>query len=269
MKKIDPKSVPVYCHDYKPYPDIYIHDKQEKYELNAMKYWDQFYQNNTTRFFKDRHWLTREFTELTEQHRETEVNILEVGCGVGNTTIPLLESMENIIIYSSDFSATAIELLKNRPGFNSQRCKAFVMDIAKEDFPDLVPKQGVDFILVIFVLSAISPEHYSGIAERFFKILKPGGYVLIRDYGRGDLAEHRFEKQPEKSKLDTNFYVRQDGTRAYYFTIEEMDKLFTSIGFICQQNQYIERTIENKKANVSMERIWIQCKFQKPILNNL
>ena len=38
--------------------------KQEKLEKEAQKHWDVFYKRNTTKFFKDRHWTTREFEDL-------------------------------------------------------------------------------------------------------------------------------------------------------------------------------------------------------------
>ena len=33
-------------------------------ETDARKNWDLFYKRNETKFFKDRHWTTREFQEL-------------------------------------------------------------------------------------------------------------------------------------------------------------------------------------------------------------
>lgn len=38
--------------------------KQLKLEREAQKNWDLFYRRNSTHFFKDRHWTTREFEEL-------------------------------------------------------------------------------------------------------------------------------------------------------------------------------------------------------------
>lgn len=38
--------------------------KQTKLERDAQKNWDLFYKRNSTHFFKDRHWTTREFEEL-------------------------------------------------------------------------------------------------------------------------------------------------------------------------------------------------------------
>ena len=39
--------------------------KQMKLENEARKNWDLFYKRNTTNFFKDRHWTSREFYELS------------------------------------------------------------------------------------------------------------------------------------------------------------------------------------------------------------
>ncbi len=38
--------------------------KKDKLEKDARKNWDLFYKRNGTRFFKDRHWTSREFSEL-------------------------------------------------------------------------------------------------------------------------------------------------------------------------------------------------------------
>lgn len=46
--------------------------KREKLENEAKKNWDLFYKRNSTHFFKDRHWLIREFPELLQAI--TEVN---------------------------------------------------------------------------------------------------------------------------------------------------------------------------------------------------
>ena len=46
--------------------------KRNKLEAEAKRNWDLFYKRNQTNFFKDRHWITREFPELLQQ--DTEVN---------------------------------------------------------------------------------------------------------------------------------------------------------------------------------------------------
>ena len=58
-----------------------------------------------------------------------------------------------------------------------------------------------------------------------------------------------------KSKLDENFYVRQDGTCAYYFTTEEIQELSQVAGLECEENEYILRQYANRLiTNVMLSR---------------
>ena len=103
--------------------------KRNKLEQDAKKNWDLFYKRNTTNFFKDRHWITREFPELLKTltaqsdkgHGDNpeasaglgkSLVLLEAGCGVGNTVFPLLEENHNLFVYACDFSPRAVEFLK-------------------------------------------------------------------------------------------------------------------------------------------------------------
>ena len=37
---------------------------KNKYDKEANRFWDRFYKSNKTKFFKDRHWILREFPFL-------------------------------------------------------------------------------------------------------------------------------------------------------------------------------------------------------------
>lgn len=84
-----------------------------KLEKEAQKNWDLFYKRNDTRFFKDRHWTTREFNELLDCGGTEGGALLEVGCGVGNLIYPLIEDgLKFRKIFACDLSPRAVDYVK-------------------------------------------------------------------------------------------------------------------------------------------------------------
>ncbi|KAL8270178.1 hypothetical protein Esti_005905 [Eimeria stiedai] len=99
-------------------------------------------------------------------------------------------------------------------------------DITAGDVPREIAEKGSGtFVLLIFVLSAMHPQHHGVIARRCAELLKPGGVIFFRDYGRFDMAQLRFAEQ-RKPKIEQNLYARYDGTLAYYFLKGEVEELF-------------------------------------------
>ena len=57
--------------------------------------------------------------------------------------------------------------------------------------------------------------------------LKPGGLLLLRDYGRHDLTQLRIKKDRLLDPDVPNLYIRGDGTRVYYFDQDDLRGLLT------------------------------------------
>lgn len=195
--------------------------------------------------------------------------ILEVGCGAGNSVFPILKVLCNTpgtFLYCCDFASGAVELVKSHSSYNSAWCSAFVHDVCDDALPYPFPDEILDVILLVFVLSTIHPDRMQQVVNRLVKLLKPGGILLFRDYGRYDTAQLRFKKG---HCLSENFYVRGDGTRVYFFTKEEVQNMFTLAGLTEIQNLVDRRLQVNRKKKVKMQRVWVQGKFQKPLLLSL
>ncbi|NWY48199.1 METL2 protein, partial [Sylvia atricapilla] len=193
--------------------------------------------------------------------------ILEVGCGAGNSVFPILKVLCNTpgtFLYCCDFASGAVELVKSHSSYNSAWCSAFVHDVCDDALPYPFPDEILDVILLVFVLSTIHPDRMQGVVNRLAKLLKPGGMLLFRDYGRYDTAQLRFKKG---HCLSENFYVRGDGTRVYFFTKDEVWHMFNLAGLTEVQNLVDRRLQVNRKKKVKMQRVWIQSKFQKPLLS--
>lgn len=129
-----------------------------RYVSEAEKNWHLFYKRNQDHFYKDRHYLHVVFPELAES--SAPVRLLEVGCGVGNAAIPLLEVNSLLSIVAIDFARSAVDIVKEHisthAGVLQGRLEAHQCDVTKDDIP--VPSGSCDFVLCMFVLSAIAPE---------------------------------------------------------------------------------------------------------------
>lgn len=238
---------------------------QRRLEIDAQRNWDIFYRHNTTNFYKDRHYLVREFSELSSKLRETQpgserVTLLDLGCGVGNAFWPLIEQFGEVVaVQCCDFSKKAVGFVQANKLFNPN-ITASTCDLVKEEIP-FEPKTA-QFSQLIFVLSAIAPQHFTKVAQKIFDQLSDESVLYFRDYGKYDLAMLRFAERGT-SKIETNFYVRNDKTRAYYFTTEQVQELFESVGFQTIECKYFKRVVVNRKDEKVMHRVWIQGKFRK------
>lgn len=206
----------------------------DKHRFNAdpEKWWNRFYTNNTSNFFKDRKWLHQEFPILrgvTAKDAGPKV-ALEIGAGAGNTAFPIMKANENeeLLLHACDFSRKAVELIRSSPLYNAPsskgRIEATVWDVSSAELPEGLSENSVDVVLLIFIFSALSPQQWEAAVRNVYRVLKPGGEVCFRDYGRGDLAQVRFKKG---RWMEENFYVRGDGTRVYFFGQDELSDIWT------------------------------------------
>lgn len=250
---------------------------KDRFNAEPAKWWNQFYKNNTSNFFKDRKWLQQEFPILSEVTRPDAgpCTLLEVGAGAGNTAFPILANNQNpnLKVHACDFSKTAVEVMRENDAYDTRYMQADVWDAAGVEFPPGLSEASVDVVLMIFIFSALSPSQWQQAVSNIYRLLKPGGVLLFRDYGRGDLAQVRFKKG---RYMEENFYVRGDGTRVYFFEREQLVDIWTSpitssesddapvaTGFEVIDLGVDRRLLVNRAKQLKMYRCWIQGRFRK------
>lgn len=257
-----------------------------RFNSDPAKWWNLFYKNNTANFFKDRKWLQQEFPILDKVTQEDAgpVTVLEIGAGAGNTAFPVLAQNKNpkLKLHACDFSKKAVEVMRSHESYNPEVMQADVWDVAGEELPPGLEEGSVDVAVMVFIFSALSPLQWEKAVENVYRVLKPGGEVCFRDYGRGDLAQVRFKKG---RYLEENFYVRGDGTRVYFFEEDELAEIWSGepSGLAAEGEQDAEaaqtsqspvrfgieelgvdrRLLVNRAKKLKMYRCWIQGRFRK------
>ncbi|GAB4836043.1 hypothetical protein Ancab_000960 [Ancistrocladus abbreviatus] len=218
--------------------------------------WSNFHTRHSTgKFFKERRYLLKEFPELVSCPDYSKV--LEVGCGNGSTVLPILRRKENITVYACDCSSEALERaeenLEDASIVGISDCfRPFCCDFAITGFPKwlacdscqekfskmLLPYHsglsnccigGMDFITLIFTLSAVPLQRMPRALSECFSVLKRGGLLFFRDYGLYDMTMLRYEQE---KRVGFREYMRSDGTRSYFFSLDSVKDLFLSAGFI-------------------------------------
>ncbi|XP_059641558.1 tRNA N(3)-methylcytidine methyltransferase trm141-like isoform X3 [Cornus florida] len=203
------RSLPLRIHD----------DHHHSPQNSAIKSWDKFYKRHQNKFFKDRHYLEKDWGQYFSDDNSESPNgkvVLEVGCGAGNTIFPLVAAYPKLFVHACDFSPQAITLVKSHVDFSEDRVDAFVCDVANNNLCDRIMPSSIDVVTLV-------------------------------------------KLQNKNQMVSENFYIRGDGTCSFYFSEDSLSALFTRSGFnIIDMNIYC-RQIENRSRNITMDRRWIRA----------
>jgi methyltransferase-like protein 6 len=106
-------------------------------------------------FFKDRHYLDKEWGKYFEGQGGGKMVILEVGCGAGNTIFPLISTYPDIFVHACDFSPRAVDLVKKHKDYRPDRVNAFACDITSEQLTENVQPSSVDVVTMLHPLKCL------------------------------------------------------------------------------------------------------------------
>ena len=196
------------------------------------------------------------------------------------------------MIHACDFSKKAVAVVRDSEHYDPKHIQANVWDVTGDELPPGLAEGSVDVAIMIFIFSALSPRQWAQAVDNVYRLLKPGGALLFRDYGRGDLAQVRFKKG---RYLEENFYIRGDGTRVYFFDKDELaqiwmgrlppnameegkqsansaasataldsqDKRWHNPRFSILNLGVDRRLLVNRAKKIKMHRCWLQGRFVK------
>ncbi|KAL7676300.1 hypothetical protein ACOME3_002556 [Neoechinorhynchus agilis] len=248
-----------------------LEEKRREHNLKLVdtpKNWQLFYKRNGTRFFKSRYWILREIPELITSFDlgDGPFHYLDVGCGVGDLILPLLEELQHslktkrpIVGHGCDFAQEAIRLARERSNDVVDFWVCDLTNVEGNPLRDRFKHEKVDAASMVFVLSAIRPNKFARVINNVSEVMKQGGFLFIRDYASQDHAINQFG--PEQKVCDRGF-VRCDGTRTYFFEPREIIELFCE-HFEPVDVKVVTRKTENRKEQKSLDRFFVQGKFLK------
>ncbi|MDD5112165.1 MAG: class I SAM-dependent methyltransferase [Candidatus Altiarchaeota archaeon] len=144
--------------------------------------------------------------------------VLEAGFGDGKTLSSIIEKRPaNVVAF--DFSAVALE--RCREAFRDLKNVSFV----KADAESLPFEAGsFDVVVAYYILDNMLVEGRRKAVGEFFRVLRPGGFVLFEDFAVGDFREDLGKRvgMPEAHTL-----LKKKGLLCHYFSVEEVRELLS------------------------------------------
>jgi SAM-dependent methyltransferase len=259
----------------------------------SAKSWDTFYARHEDRFFLPRNYLERDFPLLLRA-AAAPFALLEFGCGTGACLLPLLARLPFLLATGFDLSARAVALAGAAAAAagaaTAARLCAFAGDataggvggVARAAaaahgarpagaLPLLAPgARGFDAALLLFMLSAVPPEAHRGVFLAAAACLRPGGALLLRDYGEGDVAQGRFGAGARLTHAG-DVMVRRDGTLAAFLNLTALRFHAAAAGLeetgwaAGGGSRYLHRRYSNRATGEVLHRVFVHAVWRKPL----
>ncbi len=137
--------------------------------------WNRMYEENTASLDDENFRLRRDFAvDYIESNIDKSARILDLGCGAAPVTYELLKRGYDVV--GLDYSPDMLENARQRlisGGFTNADQLLFRGNGERTPFED----EAFDCVVCLGVISYV--EEYENIIKEIFRVLKPGGVVLI------------------------------------------------------------------------------------------
>lgn len=222
---------------------------QKEWEIRSKKYGSTF----KSVLFKNMPNLINEYFHNWHKNiilkyltNKKEINVLDIGCGYGRLSIPILKKNKKAKIIGIDISPTYIELFKKNTHQNG-----YVGTI--ENIPNNIGK--FDLIICVTVLMYVkNKKNLLKTAKNIISLLKPNGKLILieNDYsGRPFLTFFGFIPLIQKNLSPNN----QAKTGGNHFNKNELEKIFNKV------NGEIVRKYKHPFSSINIVLLTLICKF--------
>ncbi len=188
-----------------------MNNELEIEQINSKNYWNEVHKNNSRENIKIDNWLDK-FIDII---KATELPIIDLGCGIGNDTLYLLQKGKTNII-PCDQSTNAINcIIDNFPEITQTKCFNMLEGLPFDD-------DFCDIIIADLSLHYFRHDDTEKIIKDIHRVLKENGHLIFRvnsikdvnhGAGKGDEIEKNLFKTCD-NRLKRFF---DDGDIAYFF----------------------------------------------------
>ena len=217
-------------------------------------------------FFRERRSLLEQFPILAEGDAAAPLRVLEVGCGNGASALALLRGNAHALVHATDPSAAAVAQARRAVAATGLAAR---LSTAVQPTPT-TPAAGLsapaDVAMILFTLSAVPGDGDGALLAAAAAALRPGGAVLVRDYGLYDTRHLRDARRATLLSSVTgrpHEYLRPGGMHRRYYSLESMAELAAGCGLHVAECRYLCVRLHNAKRALTMSRVYVHAVLRK------
>ena len=230
-------------------------DQIERWQLHFLRHADA-----PTPFFKERRSLLQEFPRLCSK----PLHVLEVGCGNGSAALAVLRGNWFARVHATDPSPAAVEQTRAALAEAGLRWR---LSSEVQPTPTVPCTEGhgpFDVVMILFTLSAIPGEDDVALLSEAAARLRPGGAVLVRDYGLYDMRQRKDAQKARLLRASPPEYLRPGGMHRRYYSLERIDEMAAAAGLVVEESRYLCVRLRNEKRNLNMDRVYVHAVLARP-----
>lgn len=179
-----------------------------------------------------------------------------------------------------DVSPSALQTLRRRAdemGICPGRLVCRDLDLEAPASEPGLGQASFQAVLLVFTLSALSPDGQARALRLAASTLAPGGRVLVRDYGIFDMVHLRFLERTGRgadggcrgslgrgpSPDPPTSFMRDEGTRAAFFSLQDLEQLAAAAGLQAEQARYACVLASRRSGAPPLRRVFVHLVLRR------